>query len=384
LITNTKFLAGLQFILILLVLLSVFYNFQVYKKLRLYKTEFEEVIHKISDKTPAKVERPRLKITSPLPGAMVTQNSISIVGQAETNCIVGIWENGQVVQVTIPQNGKFSFENIALHRHIHQFEIRCISDSGKMLSLEKFEIEYQSPTLQYLARDFTRGNTKYKQVALTFDGDYLDNVAGAILDMLQEKQVPATFFLTARFIERYQNTVNRIIAAGHQVANHTWHHPHLTMFEEKKQHILRPEVDRKLIHHELKKTANIFKDVTGEEMSPFWRAPFGEHNLQIRQWAAELGYRQIGWTRDARLKISLDTMDWVADKNSPLYRKPDDILENILTFADQSEQGVNGGIILMHLGTLRPDEFPHKIVGPLIDSLQTRGYKFVKIESMVF
>lgn len=361
----------------LVLLTSIIINYFLYHKL--YD------VHKIDENLPQNtLPVKQLKLTNIPPKAMVIQNVITIEGEADENHIIGLWENGNALQVTLPVDGKFVFNNINLKRHVHNFEVRAINDSGKIIYLEKISIEYQLPTSRFLAKDFTRADIRYKHVALTFDGDYLDNLADSILTVLSKKQVPATFFLTARFIENYPFVVKRLVAEGHQVANHTWRHPHLTMFEEEKQHTLRPEVTREFVQNELVQTENIFKKVTGKPMSHFWRAPFGEHNSQIRMWASEIGYQQIGWSRDRKIRISLDTMDWVADKNSPLYRNPDEILTNVLTFADSSEYGVNGGIILMHLGSLRPDDYPSRIVGPMIDSLRFRGYEFRKIESMIF
>ena len=371
-------------LIILIVMASLTANVILYRQIKRIETRLTRF--KITDER-AHVNlnlTNQLNIHQPPPEAMVTKNVINIEGQARENSIVCVLNNDKIVAVTLTRNGIFAFKNVTINRSVNHLVVKSISDSGETLSLQRFDIDYHPPSLEYLARDFKRGDLMHPQIALTFDGDYLNNVASPILDILKGKKVRATFFLTARFIQKYQYTVRRIVDEGHEVGNHTWSHPHLTLFEEQRQHLLRPGVTREFLQNEIKKTADLFQQVAGVEMSRIWRAPFGEHNYQIRSWAAELGYRQIGWTTDHQLKLSLDTADWVADKSNSLYRKPATILENLIEFADKNEHGANGGIILMHLGSQREDEFPHHILGAAIDSLHQRGYEFVTISSMTF
>ncbi|MFI5341613.1 MAG: hypothetical protein ACHQ7N_17460, partial [Candidatus Methylomirabilales bacterium] len=70
-------------------------------------------------------------------------------------------------------------------------------------------------------------------------------------------------------------------------------------------------------------------------------------------WAAGEGYRHIGWTRGAGAAEDLDTRDWVADTSSQIYRSRDEIATRILEFGGGGPGVLNGGIILMHLNTLR-------------------------------
>ncbi|MBN2091540.1 polysaccharide deacetylase family protein [candidate division KSB1 bacterium] len=328
-------------------------------------------------------QQPGLKFLTAIP-AMVTKNIITLEGEAPENTVICLLQNGKIEAVTLSQNGKFTFKNVTLSRNLNKIVIKAISDSGRTVDLEELAITFNSPTLDYLARDFTRGEISLKKIALTFDGDFLDNNALPILDVLKAKNIKATFFLTGRFIQNYTEIIRRMLQDGHEIGNHTRHHPHLTTFEQTRKHDLRPEVKRELVHRELEETAVLFKKVTGSDISPLWRAPYGEHNELIRRWAAELGYRQIGWTFDRKLKLSLDTFDWVADKNSQLYRTPEQILHHIIQFDEKSEAGLNGGIVLMHLGSERNGEFPYQILGHMIDSLQARGYEFTKISSMPF
>ncbi len=367
-------LASLIFIISLIV--NLFFYYKINQLERPNKPTQSEI-------KPDSISQRPLKFDPAIP-AMVTKNIITLEGEAPENTVICLLQNDKIKAVTLPQNGKFIFRNVILARDINKIVIKAINDSGHTIDLENLAITFNSSTPDYLARDFTRGEISLKKVALTFDGDYLDNNALPILDALKSKNIKVTFFLTGRFIQNYANIILRMLQDGHEIGNHTRHHPHLTTFEQTRQQDLHPGVTRELLHRELQETEALFKKATGKEIMRLWRAPYGEHNDLIRKWAAELGYRQIGWTFNKKMKSSLDTFDWVADTKSQLYRTPDQILKHIIEFDNKSESGLNGGIILMHLGSERNGDFPHEIISSLIDSLQARGYEFTKISSMSF
>ncbi|MGE5827105.1 MAG: polysaccharide deacetylase family protein, partial [Micromonosporaceae bacterium] len=58
-------------------------------------------------------------------------------------------------------------------------------------------------------------------VALTFDGGANNAGLASILATLDSADVPATFFLTGQFANRYPQSVKDIVRAGHRLGNHT-------------------------------------------------------------------------------------------------------------------------------------------------------------------
>ncbi|MFQ5824021.1 MAG: polysaccharide deacetylase family protein [bacterium] len=323
------------------------------------------------------------KILKPIKGAMVLTNRIEIEGEAADNQIISLIVDGKIKAITLPEKGKFLFKNIPTKRGNNSFTVKSISENGKVTILEKIDIVYNNPTIHYLANNVTRGIILEPKVALTFDGGYVANTSQEILDILKGKNLKCTFFLTGTYIKNYPKIVQRIVADGHEVGNHTWSHPHLTTFTENSIHLTQSRVTREFLQNELKQTAALFTAYTGKTMAPYWRAPYGEHNLEIREWAAELGYRHIEWTLGQNWENNMDTMDWVADTTSPAYRSADEILDKILNFGNGSEFGANGTIILMHLGTLRDKDFPHRKLPKIIDGLREQGYELVTISQMV-
>lgn len=249
--------------------------------------------------------------------------------------------------------------------------------------------DYSQPQYHYepgkLPISFDNGTSVKKLIALTFDGGGHKNAAKAILDTLRSRDVPATMFLTGRFIRKNSELVRDILADGHEIGNHLATHPHLTSWGETRTQTTLPEISVEMIGRELIITNKCYKKVTGADMAPFWRAPYGEKNREICQWAQQFGYLHIGWKQARYWRQNFDTNDWVPDPETPGYYTPEETLIKFNALADLQPHGMNGAIILMHLGTVRKEkkEQIHLILGTLIDQLHEKGYEFVPVSVLL-
>jgi peptidoglycan/xylan/chitin deacetylase (PgdA/CDA1 family) len=208
-------------------------------------------------------------------------------------------------------------------------------------------------------------------------------VAGEILGILEARDIRVTIFLGGQFIRRHPEIVRRMLGNGHEIGNHMDSHPHLTSYAENGRHSTRAGVTREAVVAELQRAEASFAAVTGRAMVPYWRAPYGEHNAEIRAWAAEAGYRHVGWTRGAGTAEDLDTRDWVADRSSRLYRTREEVASRLLGFGQKTSEGLNGGIVLMHLGSLRTADRPHEELPHVLQALQTQGYRLVTVSTLL-
>jgi peptidoglycan/xylan/chitin deacetylase (PgdA/CDA1 family) len=218
------------------------------------------------------------------------------------------------------------------------------------------------------APDLTRGPGDRPEVLVSFDAGSSDRGAVAILDALSRRGIRTTIFLTGEFIRRYPDIVRRVAADGHEVGNHTDTHPHLTTYASDGRQVTRLGVDRALLAGELARTARLYRDATGRAMAPLWRAPFGEHNAEIRSWAAGQGYWHVGWTGG---RTGLDGLDWITDPRSRSYQPAERLLARLVHHAE------NGGIVLLHLGSDREEPVASRI-GVLLDGLSGRGFRFAR------
>jgi len=227
----------------------------------------------------------------------------------------------------------------------------------------------RSPPILHLVTDAG------SKIAITFDGNASSNGTAELLDTLQELDLKITLFVTGGFVEKYPNLVRRAVLAGHEVGNHSYSHPHLTTYAENRRHDLLPGATRDMLQSQLRRTEEAFQKATGRPMAPLWRAPFGEENPTLRAWALELGYLHVRWS--SLEGKSLDSLDWIADEHSKLYRDSQRMVDRLLSFPH-----LQGGIVLMHLSTER-EEPPWSELPRFVTELRRRGIEPAKVSDML-
>jgi peptidoglycan/xylan/chitin deacetylase (PgdA/CDA1 family) len=241
------------------------------------------------------------------------------------------------------------------------------------------------PPSTTISRHFINGPSDGKMVALTFDGGSIANISGAILDTLASRSVTATMFLTGEYIRKHSDMVRRIVAGGHECGNHTYSHPHLTSYAVDRTNSTLTDITAARLEEQLRRTENLFHTITGRHFAPLWRAPYGEYNRTLCRWASNAGYLHIGWRQGATWREGLDSNDWVPDSTTPGFHTPAEFFNKVVHLARLEPHGINGGIILMHLGTQRknPALQTHTVLGALIDTLRNEGYRFVPVSELV-
>ena len=320
----------------------------------------------------------------------ISENEISVKGKAPKEAMVGLYLNGERVDALFSENGEWSFEKIPLKADENVLQARYFDNYGNNGYSKAVRVRLLAkPSLALMPRreepflslrlstflDLRQAREGKREILLTFDGGSNDNASDNILKVLKDNNIKATMFLTGEFIKKYPERARRLVADGHLVCNHMYSHPHLTTYSFNEKHATLPGVTKDLVESQLKKTEELFRSVTGKNFAPYWRAPFGEKNSQILEWAYEAGYRHVFWTP------KLDTLDWVADRSSPLFRDPKQILRNILSQAEKGDGFLDGGVVLMHLGSERPDEQRADSMLPdLVSQLRSQGYGFSTVE----
>ena len=141
---------------------------------------------------------------------------------------------------------------------------------------------------------FYAQDTDEKIMYLTFDCGYENGNTGIILDSLKKHGVSATFFVVGTYIESEPELIKRMTEEGHTVGNHTWHHPDMSQIASMDS-----------FQKELKDVEDAYKEVTGKEMTKYYRPPQGKFSETNLQMAKELGYKTFFW--------SLAYADWYDD-----------------------------------------------------------------------
>lgn len=217
--------------------------------------------------------------------------------------------------------------------------------------------------------------------ALTFDGDQEAHGTAELLALLRRRGVHATLFVTGRFAELHPLLLKQAAEDGHEIGNHTYSHPHLTTWAENHRHDTRPDVTRAVLQHELRRAAAAIEKAIGRPPAPLWRAPFGEHNGAIRAWAAELGLVHVDWTRGCG--DALDALDWVEDPSSRRYMGPEAMARRLFHLESQCGVPLDGSIVLMHLGSSRPDPPLLEAIPIFLDETDRRDLEPVPVSELL-
>jgi len=112
--------------------------------------------------------------------------------------------------------------------------------------------------------------------------------------------------------------------------------------------------------------------------APYFLPPYEWYNNSIAQWTNELGLKLINMTHG-----TLSHADYTIPEIKN-YRSSDEIFQSILQYEEQSRTGLNGFLLLMHIGvnSSRTDKFYHSL-GPLITVLRSKGYDFIGLEELL-
>ena len=186
-------------------------------------------------------------------------------------------------------------------------------------------------------------------IALSFDSAYINSYTYKILDILDEYNIKATFFMTYEFMSKNETQVMEIIKRGHEIGNHSTTHPDFNLTSDAK------------IMLEVMNCHMFLKNLIGVEMSLF-RFPFGSYSPRTVKLLKNMGYYPIQWT--------FDSIDW---KNLGK-----DVLIN--RFKNETKNICEGAIILFHNGaTYTPEALPE-----LIEMFKERGLKCVRVSDLIY
>lgn len=193
------------------------------------------------------------------------------------------------------------------------------------------------------------GDTTQKVIYLTFDAGYENGCTAQILDVLKKHGVSAAFFLVGNYIEQNPELVKRMVAEGHTVGNHTYHHYDMSRIG-----------DMDSFRRELEDLEQLYTATTGQTMQKFYRPPQGIYSEENLKMAQQLGYRTVFW--------SLAYVDWLNDKQPTSEQAFSKLIPRIH----------NGAVVLLHSTS--------KTNAAILDDLLTRweelGYRFDTLNSL--
>jgi peptidoglycan/xylan/chitin deacetylase (PgdA/CDA1 family) len=186
-----------------------------------------------------------------------------------------------------------------------------------------------------------------KIVALTFDDGPWPGSTTAILDVLKKEQVPATFFVVGARVKRQPTVARRVVAEGHQMANHTLGHRSLNSAKPKE------------IKRQVRSGRATIRKYTGVD-TRWLRPPYGAMSASAWKFARKEKTHVVLWDVDSR--------DWT----KPGAKK---IASSVVKHTKP------GAIVLMHDGGGSRAQTV-KALPTIIKRLKAKGYTFVTVEEL--
>ena len=202
--------------------------------------------------------------------------------------------------------------------------------------LKKYHAAYMDPTDE-------------KVIYLTFDAGYENGNTPAILEALKKHDVSATFFVVGNYLETSPELVKQMVAEGHTVGNHTFHHPEMSKIS-----------DAASFEKELKDVETLYQKIKGEKLTRFYRPPQGKYNTQNLQMAGDLGYKTFFW--------SLAYVDWIQDQQPTKEAAFDKLLKRIHP----------GAVVLLH----STSSTNAQILDELLTKWEEMGYHFAPLSEL--
>lgn len=208
----------------------------------------------------------------------------------------------------------------------------------------------RSRTYQLFGKIIQRVETERKVVALTFDDGPTGAHTGEVLHLLASRDVKATFFLIGRDMTTAPEQTRAIVAAGHELGNHSYTH---------KRMVFRSPA---FIRDEVEKTDALIR-AAGHRGPILFRAPYCKKLVGLPWYLA----------RHERVHV---TFDVEPESNPRIDARADLITAHVV------EEAEPGSIILLHPMYANREE-SRKAIVPIIDALRARGFEFVTLSELL-
>ena len=193
-------------------------------------------------------------------------------------------------------------------------------------------------------------SAEHPVIALTFDDGPAGDQTSKLLDILKEKGVHVTFFLLGnRTLDTDPALLQRMLAEGHEIGNHSYDHAIYTGLTADQ------------IREELKKTNDAIFAATGQNPTVM-RPPTGGSNDTVLALSKEMNLPVVNWSWQSCPE------DWLADHKDPAF-----ISQYVI------DNAANGHIVLLHdIHATTVDS-----ISAMIDGLAAKGYRFATVSELL-
>jgi peptidoglycan/xylan/chitin deacetylase (PgdA/CDA1 family) len=221
-----------------------------------------------------------------------------------------------------------------------------------------------------------RGDVNVKRLSLIFAGDEFGESTAPILDVLKSRRSKGSFFVTGKFLRtaEFKPLVRRIVHEGHYLGPHSDSHPLYCDWESRDESL----VTEPFFTADLRKNIAALRAVGA--MRPgepaYFVPPYEWYNRDQLAWSRKAGVELVNFTPG-----SGSNRDYMREDQARFVSSRQ-ILNDILAYERKDPHGLNGFLLLLHLGSGRKDPF-HTQLRPLCDKLRQRGYTLVRVDELL-
>lgn len=208
----------------------------------------------------------------------------------------------------------------------------------------------RSRTYQFFGEIIPRVNTTNKAVALTFDDGPVPGGTEEILSILEQEQIHCTFFLTGAELEQNMEEGRKIVAAGHELGNHTYSHVRMLL------------VSPAFVKQEIESTDKLIRQA-GYQGEILFRPPYGKKLFALPYYLSKNNRKTVTWDVEPN---SFPEIDASADKT----------VEYVLQKTEP------GSIIILHVMYSSRKESMKAVKG-IVEGLRDRGYSFKTVSQLL-
>ena len=185
-----------------------------------------------------------------------------------------------------------------------------------------------------------------KAIALSFDAAWGNEDTQLLIDILNQYNVKATFFLVGDWVDRYPESVKQLYDAGMEIGNHSDNHAHFT------------KLSSEGITADVSACNEKIKAITGAAPTLF-RCPYGEYDDHVVSAINNMGMQVIQW--------DVDSLDWKELSAEEIYERV-------------TSRAAPGSICLFHNAALHtPEALPS-----IIECLLSEGFSIVPISQLIY
>ena len=223
-----------------------------------------------------------------------------------------------------------------------------------------------------------RGNPSTKEIALVFTGHEFGDGLSAVIQMLKAERVHGSFFLTGDFYRNaeFEKQITTLRDFGHYLGSHS--DKHLLYCDWTNRDSLL------VTRAEFESDLNGSYDALGafgvsKEQAHYFLPPYEWYNDTIASWTRDMGLQLVNFTPGTR-----STADYTYPEMGKRYVDNQTVMESILSYEKKDPNGLNGFILLIHIGTdpRRKEKFYDELP-QLIRVLKDEGYHFVRIDELL-